>query len=412
MTARMTIGTAAPLAPRRLAITRDAAALAVLEAVVATAGWPGLERGAAGIADTAAAIASGSPPALVIVDIDGEPDVFGALARLADVCLEDTRVLAIGSRNDVALFKALTAQGVGDYLVKPLQPGVVGAALGRLQADAAALPVAAGGRVVAVLGARGGCGATTLATSLAWLIAGAAEPAAPNRCILVDLDLHYGTAALALGVDAGTGLAAMLASPDRLDAQLIAANLHAVGNGSALGLMAAQTPIEQDTPVAPAAAAALLAALRTTAPWTIADLPRGLDATNRQLLRAADQVVLVSPPSLEGLRDTGRLLNWLLALRAGASPLIVVNGATSGASGEISRRLFEETLGQPVAAWLPALCGPAAAAAAHALPLAALASGAAARDFAGLAALLTGAAPPVPSGPWARLRARWPRPWA
>jgi pilus assembly protein CpaE len=412
MTAQVTIGDAALLMPRRLAVSNDAAALAVLAQAAAATGWAALEACGHGITGAATAIASGSPAALIIVDIDGEADVFAGLARLADACLAETRVLAIGSRNDIALFKALLAQGIGDYLVKPLQPAAVAAALGRAQAVVAPVPAAAGGRVVAVLGVRGGCGATTLATSLAWLIAGASEPPLPNRCILVDFDLHHGTAALALGIEpgpaSGSGLAAMLANPDRLDAQLIAANLQPVGNGAALGIIAAQTPIEQEAPVSPAAATALLAALRTTAPWIIADLPRGLDAASRQLLRTADQVLLVSPPSLEGLRDSGRLLAWLRALRAGAPPLIVVNGANAGASGEIGRRLFEETLGQPVTAWVPALCGPAAAAAAHALPLAALAGGPAGNPFADLAALVTGTAPPrAPPRLWSRLRSRW-----
>jgi pilus assembly protein CpaE len=267
------------------------------------------------------------------------------------------------------------------------------------------------GRVVAVLGVRGGCGSTTVATSLAWMIADAAAARDPiigrrqRHCILVDLDLHFGSAALALGIEPGSGLTAMLANPDRLDEQLIAANLQAVDErfGDGLAIIATQTPVEQDAAISSAASATLLTALRTAAPWVVVDLPRHLDAATRQLLRTADDVVLVTPPSLEGLRDTGRLLTWLLALRAGSAPLIVVNGATGG-SGEISRTVFEDTTGAAVAAWIPALCGPAAAATAHALPLAALANGKGGNPFARLAARLTGATP-------APYRSRLPRWW-
>jgi pilus assembly protein CpaE len=233
-----------------------------------------------------------------------------------------------------------------------------------------------------------------------------------RRCILVDLDLHFGSAALALGLEPNTGLAAMLADPDRLDEQLIAANLQPVGDrfGDRLAIIATQTPIEQETVVSAPAAAALLSALGTAAPFVIVDLPRNLDPAARQLLRLADTVILVAPPGLEGLRDTGRLLTWLLALRAGASPLVVVNGATGGA-GEVSRRLFEDTIGAPVTAWIPALHGPAAAAAAHAMPLAALTSGKVDRagssgnPFAALAAAVTGDAVPTRHS---RLPRWWP----
>lgn len=407
MTARMTIADAKILAPRRIAVTNDSAALSVLAQAAEAVGWGAFEHAQADITGAATAIATGSPAALVIVDLDTEADVFAALARLADACLVETRVIAIGSSNDVGLLKALLAEGVGDYLVKPLQLVGVTTALGRLFAPAA-VAAATTGRVVAVLGVRGGCGATTLATSLAWVIAEAGQDVPSQRaCILVDFDLHFGTAALAMGIEPGTGLAAMLASPDRLDAQLIASNLQPVAEklGNALGVISAQVPVETDAPISPAAATTLLAALRTTAPWIIADLPRALDATTRQLLRTADQVLLVSPPSLEGLRDTGRLLTWLLALRAGAPPLIVVNGVNDS-DGEIGRRLFEETLGQSVAGWLPALCGPAAAAAAHGVPLGAVAGGRAGNPFAELAAVVTGA---KPAARRSRLPTWWPK---
>jgi Flp pilus assembly CpaE family ATPase len=196
-------------------------------------------------------------------------------------------------------------------------------------------------------------------------------------------------------------MAAMLASPDRLDEQLIAASLRPVTER--LGLVAAEVPVEQDAAMAPAAVRALLAALCTTTPWVVADLPRGLDPAVRQTLRTADTVVLVLPPTLEGLRDAGRMLAYLSALRAGASPLLVINGA-DGSIGDISRHLAETTLGQPLAAWIPVLAGPAAAAAAHAVPLAAVIGGG--NPFAALAARITGATMPAAVPRWRRW---WPK---
>jgi pilus assembly protein CpaE len=227
-----------------------------------------------------------------------------------------------------------------------------------------------------------------------------------QRCILVDLDLHFGNAALTLGVDPGAGLAAMLASPDRLDEHLIAASLQPVNDR--LSLIATQVPVQSDAPISPQAAMALVTALRSTAQWVVIDLPRTLDATARQLLRTADEVVLVAPPSLEGLRDMQRLLAWLVALRAGASPLVVVNGV-GGGIGEVGRKLFEDTIGTGVAAWLPAQCGPAAAAAAHGLPLAAVAGGArrhGGNPYATLADRITGKAPVRPR---LRFAGWWPK---
>lgn len=399
------------LAPRRMVLGSDAEVHAACAVAAEGLGWGVLEACPDGLMAAVPVIDQGRPPALLVVDLDGEAAPLAALGALADACLAQTRVLAVGSSNDVGLYRALMAAGVSDYLVKPLQPEMLAAALRRIDAagdgDVAGQQAAGLGRVVAVIGARGGAGATTLATSLAWMIADRGENVgAGRRCVLVDFDLQFGSAAMALGVDPGPGLAAMLASPERLDAHLLAASLQTVNDR--LALMAAQMPVEGDAPVSPVAALALLGALRSTAQWVVADLPRTLDTMTRQVLRTADQVVVVAPPSLEGLRDTRRLLSWLRALRAGAVPLVVVNGCCEG-GGEVSRKLFEDTIATRVAAWVPAMAGPAAAAAAHALPLAALAGGAGGgrgNPFAALSAQVTGE---VPAAPRSRLPGWWPK---
>ena len=359
--------TGARLAARRIAISHDGASRAVINAAAATLGWGSIEAHSGTMASAAAPIEWGTPPALLVVDLDGEADPLAALAVLAEHCLPETRVLAFGSADDVGLFRALLAAGVGDYLVKPLDPQVLSEAMQATAArtdDTGAL-CSATGQLVAVMGARGGCGASMLAASLAWTLASRRQ----QRTILVDLDLHFGSLAFGFGLQPRTGLAALLASPARIDERLIAAALQKAGDR--LDIVAAMQPLEHEVAVAPQAVAALLAALRTTADWVVAELPRRLDASARETLRTAAQAVLVAPPSLEGLRDVSRLYTYVSALRAGARPLVVVNGAVDGGS-EIGRAMFEDTLGARLAAWIPALPGPAAAAAAHALPLASL----------------------------------------
>ena len=225
-----------------------------------------------------------------------------------------------------------------------------------------------------VLGARGGCGASMVASSLAWAIANVQQ----QQSVLVDLDLHFGSAALTFGLEPGPGLGAMLAAPERLDETLVAAALQTAGER--LSLIATATPLAEEMHVAADAVAALLApCCASDADWVVADLPHGLDAMARRLLRTADRVVLVAPPTLAGLRDAGRLATYITDLRAGGAPLLVVNGGNENADG-MKQHLFEENLGEAVAAWVPTLPGPAAAAEAHGLPLAAVAGGRARRQ--------------------------------
>jgi pilus assembly protein CpaE len=381
---------AAAPAVARVLVSRDPALLEALSGAAAQLGWAPLAV-AADEAGAAAAIGAGSP-ALLVVDLDALGDPVAAITRLAAVCSADIRVLALGSGNDAGLFRQLLALGVGDYLVKPLAAEALATALRPLAAD----PAVARGSLVAVIGGRGGCGTTTLATSLA-LIAGGGAMAGSTGCVLVDLDLHHGNAAAMFGLEPGDGLAALFAAPERLDERLLGAALQTAAPGVAV--LAASAPLESEAAVPPDAALRLLDMVRATASLVIVDLPPRLDPAARQVLRLADQVVVVTTPTLDGVRETARLLDWLEGLRAGASPLLVINGASGGA-GEIGRGGVEQTLGQQVTAWIPALPGPAAAAAAHGVPLAAVVG----RDGQAFTAILAALGQPV-----LRVRRRW---WA
>jgi pilus assembly protein CpaE len=374
------------LAQRRLVVTGHADSGAAVAAAFAAFGWTAAERLDGDLDDIVVAIGEGQPPAVLIIDIERFDDPAAALAVIAGHLLPEARVLAVGSRNDIGLYRALVAAGAGDYLPLPFSGVDLAAALRRICGEVApAEPAEARtGRLVAVLGARGGCGASMVASSLAWAIANVQQ----QQSVLVDLDLHFGSAALTFGLEPGPGLGAMLAAPERLDAALVSATLQSAGER--LALVATATPLADDMQVTPEAVAALLAVLRDSADWVIADLPHGLDPVARRLLRTADKVVLVAPPSLAGLRDAGRLATYITDLRAGGAPLLVVNGGNENADG-MKQHLFEENLGEAVAAWVPVLPGPAAAAEAHGLPLAAVAGGVrGGNPFATLAAQVTG----------------------
>jgi pilus assembly protein CpaE len=381
------------LLQRRLALVADGEAQDAIAAAFAGFGWPAPEAVDGDLEALVAATGRDQPPALVIVDIDCLADPAADIAALSGVLLPEARLLAVGAHNDVALYRAMLAAGAGDYLPMPFSGVDVAAAIRRLFADAApALAEPVGprtGRLVAVLGARGGCGASMVASSLAWAIANVQQ----HRSVLVDLDLHFGSAALTFGLEPGPGLGAMLAAPERVDATLVAAALQPAGER--LSLIATATPLSEDMDVSPDAVAALLATVREDADWVVADLPHGLDAMARRLLRTADRVVLVAPPTLAGLRDAGRLATYITDLRAGGAPLLVVNGGNENADG-MKQHLFEENLGEAVAAWVPTLPGPAAAAEAHGLPLAAVAGGVrGGNPFATLATLVTGMRAPT-----------------
>ena len=104
-------------------------------------------------------------PPLIIVECLSDPHtLLQQVDALAEVCDAGTKVVVIGATNDIILFRELMRRGVSEYLVAPVQPLQLIAAIGGLFADPAQPFV---GRSIAFVGARGGAGASSVAHNTA-----------------------------------------------------------------------------------------------------------------------------------------------------------------------------------------------------------------------------------------------------
>ena len=182
-------------------------------------------------------------------------------------------VITIGDRNDVGLFRDLINNGVSDYLVKPITPPLLQKSLlNVLESATQERQNDRRGRLVAVVGARGGVGATMLATGIAWTIAHRRR----RRVALVDLDLQYGTVALALDLEPAPGLREALEHPGRIDGLFVDRVM--VRHSDTLYVLSGEESLGE--PVAPDTAALdiLLKELRNKFHFVVVDLPRQVSA--------------------------------------------------------------------------------------------------------------------------------------
>lgn len=297
-----------------------------------------------GTALTAARAMEREPtPHVLIVDVAGIDDPSAALDALAAVCEPDVRVLVVGDREDLAFYRRLTqGLGVQEYLFKPLTRDNVARMFGAAIAGAVtAREVSSrGGRLISIINARGGAGATTIATNLALAIANKSR----GHVGLLDLHLRGGTVALALGVRPGAGLKVALEQPERADSLFL--ERAAIPVAERVRVLAADEPLDAETHATPESLRQFLDLLRDRFNVILVDLPMPPGGVERAVLSASRQVMIVFGPDVAGLRDALALKRLVMAQGSGTQPLLVLN--RHGLPGGLSAQLIEEGLqGKP-----------------------------------------------------------------
>ena len=249
-----------------------------------------------------------APTSNVIIIESENPgaDLMGGLDALAEVCDAGTRVLVIGHHNDVLLYRELLRRGISDYLISPVGVlDVVRSVCGLFSAPDAK-PV---GRVIAVIGSKGGVGASTIAHNVSFSIARDLQ----LDTVVGDLDLGFGTAGLDFNQDPPQGIADAVFSPDRIDTAFIDRLLSKCTDQ--LSLLAAPATLDRVYDFASEAFDSIYDSLRASVPCTVLDVPHQWAGWTKHTLIAADDVLVVATPDLANLRNTKNLLDLLRAAR-------------------------------------------------------------------------------------------------
>jgi pilus assembly protein CpaE len=335
--------------PSAIAFALDIATEAALRDGLAEVLPEGLDSRRGGIRAAIAALQKSPSPQVLVVDIAGEENPLGALGDLA-MCVEpDTCVLVVGEVHDLGLYRDLTrGLGVGEYLVKPVSRDLVArhfAPLVRGQWPEAARQT--GGRLITVTGARGGVGASVIATSLAWHFGVKAR----RHTMLLDADLYHGTAALLLDIDPGEGLRIAIETPSRIDTLLAERAAQPVADR--LHVLSTLEPLSREIQYAPGAAEHLLEALFRRYNTVVGDVPSLPEPFCRDLHRLTQQRIVVLTPVLPAIRDTVRLLSAPAQNAPRVSTTVVLNRA--GMPGGLKRAQVQDALRVPLDLVIPDL---------------------------------------------------------
>jgi pilus assembly protein CpaE len=331
-------------------------------------------------------IRSGATPRVLLVDLGESTAPIAEVSAARAVGGTDLKLVVLGTVNDVALFRDLLSAGASDYLVKPSTREALAGVLEKTSVPLGSTPDGLG-EVIVFIGSRGGVGATTSAVSCAWLMATERH----ERVALVDLDLHFGTVALKLDLDPGSGLCEALEQPSRIDSLFIERAMIKVTDH--LRVLAAEASAAQHLAVDPGAVDMLLHELRRKFVRVVVDLPRGASPMQRVVLAAASHVVIFCERSLAGLRDTIRL-QTVMREQAPQARLWLVEAGASGERAPIGKSEFEKGIGKSLDTSMPYDAKSAVAASNSGQPLPAAAPrSTVVRELRQLTAMLVGPAP-------------------
>jgi len=294
-------------------------------------------------------------PNVIILETEGRSDILAGLDQLATVCDAGTRVVVIGTINDAAPYRELVRRGVSDYVIGPVDTLDVVRSICSLFSASEAVAV---GRIIAIVGAKGGVGASTVAHNVAWAIA---RDLALDS-VVIDLDLAFGTAGLDYNQDPTQGIANAVFSPDRLDTAYMDRLLSKCTEH--LSLLAAPATLEQVYDFGANAFDSVFDTLRMTTPCIVLDIPHQWSGWTKRALVGADDILIVAEPDLANLRNTKNMLSLLKAARPNdRAPLYCLNQVGMPKRPEIGARGFAKTIeSQPIAAirFDPRLFGTAA----------------------------------------------------
>jgi pilus assembly protein CpaE len=309
-----------------------------------------------GAAAAVEAYRSAPTPNVILIESDDRADeILTGLDQLAEVCDAGTRVIVVGRINDVTLYRELTRRGVSDYLIAPVGTVDVVRSVCGLFVAPDAKPV---GRIIAVIGAKGGVGASTVAHNVAWAIARDLS----LDSVVTDLDLAFGTAGLDYNQDPPQGIADAVFSPDRIDTAFVDRLLSKCTDH--LSLLAAPATLERVCDFGADAFDSILDSLRSSIPCVVLDVPHVWSGWTRRILVNADDILLVASPDLANLRNAKNVVDLLRTARPNDHrPFYCLNQVGVPKRPEISPADFAKALeDQPLAVipFEPQLFGTAA----------------------------------------------------
>ena len=277
-------------------------------------------------------------PTLILIQTDDTGQEFqDKLGELAEVCNEGTAAIVIGPVNDVQLYRHLTGMGISDYLVKPI------AAEQLVDAIAASLQDLVGAvdsHLMAIVGVKGGVGATTISAMMGQVLSSDFKA----KTLILDASGGASTLWNHFGFSpTGTLIEATRAVVDKDEDSF---NRLIVKHSDMLHILNSGAESILDNPVAAQAYEMLLDKCLSIYPNVVVDLSKAPVQIIRMVTARANSIGIVATPRVPDLSIAKLLLKDLGELpgTAGRNPTVFLNKSGLAKSVDISPNDTAEAL--------------------------------------------------------------------
>ncbi len=283
-------------------------------------------------------------PDIGLVAIDADPQKALELVTRLAAASPNCAVLVVSSSNDGSLILQALRAGAKEFLTQPVRLEDLLAALGRINdrrfGHGESRP--RGSQVIAVAGAIGGVGTTSVAVNLGCTLAQNTQ----NSVALIDLDLCLGDADVFLDTIPDYTLVDVAQNVTRLDFTLLKRSL--TRHSSGLYLLPRPVQLEDIALISPDDLQRVIGLLKATFTHVVLDLSKGYTALDLVALEMANDILLITQLDLPCLRNVVRLMMSFGAMEGMAEKVKIIVNRVGLESGQITLKKAEETIGKEV----------------------------------------------------------------
>jgi len=288
-------------------------------------------------------------PEVGVIGLDGDPTKALQLIHNLREAAPECSILVVSSSTDGQLILKAMRAGAKEFLTQPVGVEELVLALERIGSHRVV-----GGHsrsrkctMLAVAGATGGVGATSLAVNLGCALATNGS----NSVALVDLDLSLGDADVFLDTIPDYTIVDVVQNIARLDFQLLKRSM--TKHSSGLYLLPRPVQLQDISLITPDDLQRVFGLLKATFSHVIFDLSKAYNRVDMTALQAANQVLLVTQLDLPCLRNVVRLMMSFEAVEGLKDKVQIVVNRIGLDNGHISLKKAKETIGREIFWRLP-----------------------------------------------------------